>query len=427
MRNAKRKLAAGLAGLLIPVSGILTLAQAPVSQAATSAAHPWHASEIRLPLTAAASPIGQFASVACVAAKSCTGGGSFEAASDTAEAIIATESNGTWGRAFTLVMPKNLNVSNPDSAVTSVACPKARFCVAVGTYFDSSGVEQAFTSAQRHGTWQRAAEISRPADLAAGGNSQLSSVSCVSDGNCVAVGAYRSTSGQVSLAVRESGGHWLRAFGVRPPPGAAADPDAFLSSVSCWSPGHCVAVGGYLDKSIHGQAMAVTDTRNRWAQAARITPPANAGLNPDGLLNGVSCDHAGQCTAVGEYATTHVESAMATTKGKHGWLRAGQILPSSGKEFIGLNALSCSSATSCLAVGFAAPGGGTVPVVAAESGGRWGRAARISGPANAEQSTGRAATLLGIDCLKGNACAAVGWYFDTSKNQQAMAESRPAA
>ncbi len=322
-------------------------------------------------------------------------------------------------------MPKNANTENPGGVVASVACPASRRCVAVGTYRDSAGVNQGFMAAQAGGKWQQAQEVSRPANLAPNGSSQLSSVSCVSVGNCVAVGDYQASAGFAMLAVREAGVRWKRAFELLLPSSAAVKANPFPSAVSCWAPGHCAAVGEYNDKSGQSQALAVIDTNNRWARATTITPPKSAKF--DVALFGVSCDGASGCTAVGDYEDAKfVSHNMAVTRGKHGWLRATEVLAPSGNGSAGLNAISCPAAGSCVAAGAASTSHGTTSIVATETSGRWGRATTISLPANALPTSQADAPLSSIACLKGNACTVAGFYIDKADNIQALVSSRSA-
>ncbi len=401
------------------------LALAPPGLAATSVARSWHPTEIAPPKNAGTDPVAELNSVACVSATECMAGGRYFTDDSRQLAIVAPEFKGTWARAHTLAMPKNADTENPGGDVASVTCPASRRCVAVGFYRDSSGVNQGFMAAQAGGKWQQAQEVSRPANLAVNGASQLSSVSCVSVGNCVAVGAYQASAGFAMLAVREASGHWKRAFGLLPPPSAAVKANPFLSAVSCWAPGHCTAVGSYNDKSDQSQALAITDTNNRWARATKITPPKAA--KSDVALFGVSCDQASGCTAVGDYEDAKfVAHSMAVTRGKHGWLRATEILAPSGNDSAGLNAISCSAAGSCVAAGATSTSDGTTAIVATETSGRWGRAATISLPANSLPTSQADVPLDGIACLKGNACTVAGFYIDKADNIQALVSSRPA-
>lgn len=431
------RLVAGVAAMLIPTTAML--AQAPPGRAATTAttaahatqiahaAQPWTPTEITLPRNAGITTLAELVTVACVTPGSCVAGGQYQTSSLATSAMLATKANGTWRRAFTLGMPKNAMTSNPASTIESISCPAANSCVAVGSYQDSTGGGQAFTAQQVGGSWQRAREVAKPAGPA-NSTAALDSVSCVSVGNCVAVGVFQVALGTEMLAVREAAGQWKQAFLVKTPLGKAANPNAFLDSVSCsGGPVQCTAVGGYTDKSGHPQATAVTETNNKWPEATTIELPANASSNPEGALVGVACAQAGQCTAVGNYVSRQADSAMVTTLGKRGWLRATQLKPPSANESMGLNAISCMSAASCVTVGLAFSSSGPVLVVRTHSAGHWVQSPRIGAPANAAKGATGGHTVLSLACFTGGACTAVGSYNDSAGNEQAMAASRPVA
>jgi hypothetical protein len=100
------------------------------------------------------------------------------------------------------------------------------------------------------------------AALNAGGDAQITSVSCALAGSCSAGGFYADRSGHLqALAVSQTRGAWGRAEEV---PGTAAlntGGTAQISSVSCASAGRCSAAGDYKDASGHGQAFVVSQTR----------------------------------------------------------------------------------------------------------------------------------------------------------------------
>jgi hypothetical protein len=80
----------------------------------------------------------------------------------------------------------------------------------------------------------------------------LSSVSCPAAGSCVAVGHYTSvTTGNVPLAETLSGGSWTATAapiaGLSPPAGNSG---ARLTKVSCPAAGTCVAIGTYVPSSV---------------------------------------------------------------------------------------------------------------------------------------------------------------------------------
>jgi hypothetical protein len=95
---------------------------------------------------------------------------------------------------------------NPDVSLPSVSCASAGNCSAVGYYDDGSGYQQALLLTESGGTWAAGVEATLPANAAI---RFLSSVSCASAGNCSAVGTYFDCSGNLQgLLLSESGGTW---------------------------------------------------------------------------------------------------------------------------------------------------------------------------------------------------------------------------
>jgi hypothetical protein len=73
--------------------------------------------------------------------------------------------------------------------------------------------------------------------------------------------------GRRGEAVREIGGHWLKAIEV---PGTAAlnaGGNAQVTWVSCASAGNCAAGGSYQDRSGHHQAFVVSQVNGHWRMA----------------------------------------------------------------------------------------------------------------------------------------------------------------
>lgn len=94
----------------------------------------------------------------------------------------------------------------------------------------------------------------------------LYSVSCVSAGNCSAVGTYEDSSGlQQGLLLTESAGHWATGVEAAPPEGTDG---AVLSSVKCPSPGNCSAVGSCGD-----QGLLLTQPAGTWRTGVEAVMP----------------------------------------------------------------------------------------------------------------------------------------------------------
>jgi photosystem II stability/assembly factor-like uncharacterized protein len=122
---------------------------------------------------------------------------------------------------------------------------------------------------------------------------------------------------------------------VRKPP-----PDIGLAGVSCASAKVCEAVGY---TGIAGAILRTTNGGRTWAP--QPLPPRV------GALSGVACPSVNVCEAVGNYTNSFtfvsVGVIIGTTNGGKSWKR--QVIPPGTKS---LNAITCPTATHCLAVGF---------------------------------------------------------------------------
>ena len=99
-----------------------------------------------------------------------------------------------------------------------------------------------------NGTWRTAQEVPGTAALNAGGDAEITSVSCASAGNCSAGGSYTDSSGHLqAFVVSEVNGTWRTAKEV---PGTAA-----LNRADCRDHLGVVCLGGQLQRrrELHGQ------------------------------------------------------------------------------------------------------------------------------------------------------------------------------
>jgi hypothetical protein len=410
---------------------VSVIGMAAPSLATTRVAATWRSVEILAPLNASADPVATLDTVACAGAGSCAGGGSYQSKSGAFEPMVVTEAGGVWERARELSLPANAFASNPDASVNGVACTGTGSCVAVGGYgYDSDGLSHAFTAAQSNGVWARAQQVTLPANAATrAGDATLGAVTCTSAGSCVAVGGYLDKAGDGELmAVTESAGRWGQAREIAPPGNAATSAGASLDGVSCWRPGDCWAVGTYRDAAHHVQALATAESNGRWAKATEIAVPPNGGPDPGAQLTGVACSPTGSCTAAGGYFDkSAVSHAMVTTESARRWARATEIKapPASGVLAPFLYGISCVAAGTCETVGSYIDNFAAVPMAVTRMAGKWQPATNVPPPANALTGISRDATLLSVACLNGHACTALGWYVDKSNHQQAMAATRP--
>ncbi len=242
--------------------------------------------------------IAQLTSVSCASAGNCSAGGSYSNRHQ--QVFVVTEKGGTWGTAKEVPGTAALNQGG-DASLTSVSCGTAGNCSAGGSYRDSSDNDHAFVVNKTNGTWGTVKQVPGTAALNKGGSAQVISLSCASAGNCSAGGYYADSPNHLqAFVVTEKGGTWGTAKEV---PGTATlnvGGNARITSLSCVSAGNCSA-GGYYTDSNGQQALVVGQTNGTWGQAKEV--PGTAALNKGSNAEtaSVSCGSAEHCSGVGYY------------------------------------------------------------------------------------------------------------------------------
>lgn len=281
-----------------------------------------------------------------------------------------------------------------ETTFLGISCTAAGDCTAVGAFGTNQTAPdvgprlEPIYATESAGRWGLVHEIPDP-----GGNGTFTSVSCVSAEDCTAVGFdyshdYSSHGflevGYPIYAV-ETAGRWGAVKQVKDVSGQGTG--ATFDSVSCTAPSDCTAVG-------NGPVYA-TESAGVWGPATYV---------PDVLGNfeGVSCTSAGNCTAVGgdetcecDYGVLVPNLPIHASEVAGVWGPVAEVAGPTGSSF---TAVSCPSATGCVAVGGASPGGSTFADV--ESAGSWDPLTSITLPGFGELSD--------VSCWAVDACAAVG-------------------
>ena len=140
-------------------------------------------------------------------------------------------------------------------------------------------------------------------------------------------------------------------------------------SLSCSSMGNCVGVGEASDPSSTEPVIAVESNGTWGATVSPVLPSDHSTTAGTPVLGSVSCSSASSCEAVGYYETTgSVDAAMVvpiTVSGATVTSDTAAELPlPSGATNAWLNGVSCNS-TGCTAVGYTDLG----PLVATNAGG----------------------------------------------------------
>jgi hypothetical protein len=309
----------------------------------------WTATSLPLPSSTDTAVLGE---VSCISANSCIAVGNYSANYLNAATyqMLAESWNGrSWTR---------LRLPDPSGGygydLGSPSCATAGRCVLTGVYILHSGRTAAFAEVLSGGTW-KVYKLPGLADSAY--NSVIEQVTCMSATNCLAVGSDGNSKtplgAPANTAVAESwnGKKWSETKLATP----AGSKGAWLYGLSCPRSKTCVAVGGR--RLANGKITPLVETRaaatGRWQPAF----PRAAGSDPD--LQGVACASVGHCVAVGggDEATAKTSPFSVFLNGKAWKYRVFPAPLGGGKEASDAYAVTCLSATECVAVGDT----GTVP------------------------------------------------------------------
>ena len=283
-----------------------------------------------------------------------------------------------------------------------------------------TGCAQA-AAARAAGSWGRANEVPSLGALNKGGNADISSVSCASPGNCSAGGYYTDGGGhQQGFVVSEQNGRWGKAIEV---PGLGElnkGRNAQVLSVSCAAPGNCAAGGYYGNRSRflnagYGRGFVVSERNGRWGKAIEV--PGLAALGGSSAVTSVSCGAAGNCAAVGFYASGLQGFVAVERNGV--WGKAIEVPGLAALNKYGqaqVWSVSCASAGSCAAGGSYEDSSGFHGFVAVERNGRWGKAVEV--PGLAALNKGEYAVVGSVGCGSAGSCAAGGSYWDRHDHYQ---------
>lgn len=263
-------------------------------------------------------------------------------------ASAASTTAGTW----TTVSPAK---AGSGGFLNDVDCSSPTSCMAVGASFTmSSSSLNATPVAQR---FDGSGWTSLPVPFVGGKGTigMLGSISCPSANSCVAVGF--STGSLVTadpatpLAYSFDGSSWS--------PTTIASHEGYnvtLNDVSCPADGSCIAVGMEQQVNGNGAGQPIVDRLDHgtWTQLA--TPPVPAGK---GIYSGiqVSCTSTTSCLALYDLRSTTPTAIngreVAATFDGTTWTKTAAVLPKGSNIYA--NALSCASATSCVAAAQSVP------------------------------------------------------------------------
>jgi O-glycosyl hydrolase len=323
----------------------------------------WTAAEA--PQPANGTGINNLGDATCVSADNCVAVGTYAGGALGGDGLIEMFNSGAWTPLDAPLPPELASVGVDSTTLASVACPSAASCIAVGSYMDVNQNIGVLIETLQGDTW-KAIEGPTPAGGADGG---LSSISCTSASFCVAVGTYTDSSGDPEgLIDTLNHGTWT-AIEAPPPPGTSSPQ---LDRVSCGASGTCIAISPF-SAAIDVLANGTWTAANLPLPAnASSSPPPGQGVN----LNAIACPSATSCVIAGIYPTNQdSEQGMLEDLSGNTWNVTEAPLPDSADtaENVELDSAACSSTHACVVAGLDDEYAGTYDssVIDTMSNGNW--------------------------------------------------------
>jgi hypothetical protein len=338
--------------------------------------------------------------------------------------VTLADAGTLWKSAIIVPGLTSLNANTVYKGV--LTCVSNGNCVAGGAYNDGTGAQQAYVVSETSGVWSDAQEVATL--LNAGGVAATYALSCTSAGNCTAGGtATDALDRGHAFAADEVNGVWGAATQISDVATLGAGDVEAVQRLVCSSPGNCNGLGAYDNASTKvEQPLTFEEINGVWAAPALL--PGITSLNPSGLADtaALSCPSSTTCATGGvvvNAATLQISAFLDSETG--GVWGAATTVPG---ITAGTTTLSVLDTVSCGAVGDCSAGGivtqGTTSgeaFVISEVGGVWGTAQSL--PSVVALNTGNSAGVASISCASAGDCSATGNYTDTSNNSQVFVET----
>ena len=367
------------------VTALVCLVTLPCGTAAAAGTSGWAVQRLPVPSSA------QTFSLACSSSTACTAVATYYPFPFSGRDVpLALRWNGRGWSGAIMAVPPNSGIV----LVSAISCPSASFCVAVGGSTGPAPGRYVPLAERWNGAQWSLQPV--PVPMRRRVSSRLTSVSCTSPIDCTAVGESVSSGSRRParpLVERWNGTTWS----IERTSGGP------LISVSCTSPRACTAIDGTANRGFAERWDGST-----WAAQPNPHPRRFQGSNGDSELSGVSCASRDACTAVGYSTSMRGFNTVRITlaeywNGSH-WSVQQTPSPIQLDE---LKSVSCSSGSSCVAVGDYTNRAGdtTFSLVERWQDGRWSVL-----PTPRRLSTGKStdSALEAVACFATGSCIAVG-------------------
>ncbi len=347
-------------------------------------------------------------SVSCVSTTFCVAGGSYVALNPNggSQGFVSLFNGSSWtDRSLTANESMTGMVQLSSSAVFSVSCVSTSFCVAGGTFFDTTGVEEPFVATYSGSTWTFSS-------LGQGGQGgSVQDVSCASSTFCVAVGEGPIVNGAPADVWTFNGASWTPTS-VGAELGSSANLQ--LNLVKCLSSSFCVVAGRYVDGATLELYASVLQG-GRWVGSSFAETTNVGSLSSLACVTTTFCVIGGQ--TVSDVAAAGGSAGMVATFNGKSWhvtdLTSALYLSEGFAEGY-ISSVSCPTVTFCMASGFYNDIDGSSNALVAQFNGATWTTTELA----AELNQGYNAYAEVVNCPSTSSCVVGGYYGDGNLQTQ---------
>ena len=305
----------------------------------------------------------------------------------------------TAGATTNWTLATSPNPGTSSNTLAAAACPSASECWAVGQQTATDEDAQTLIEEWDGTAWSA---VSSDDINATGGVLQpnsLDAVSCDSTTDCWAVGRYTVGTNDLPLGEHWNGSSWTASA----LPQFSGDPagDYLLEGISCADASDCWAVGYFevADSNSYGTLM------EQWVSGTWTILTSGG----PGYYTGISCVNASDCYAVGATYGVTPQAMLVSSWDGHTWQGESTTNQGLGGNF--LDGISCVSASYCWAAGYYYPSSG--PGIAQNlflnfDGTSWTSSAPSASDDDSPSQNGN--ILAAVSCTSDTSCWAVGSY-----------------
>jgi hypothetical protein len=383
----------------------------------------WNAAEIPVPPGGQADSGQAKVYAACSSNGTCVMGGSYLIPGPEYRGSIVMLSDGIWG---SIEAPVPAGGKPGSGSAYAPACSANGNCVMLGSYITLGGEARNSVDTLSGGVWT-SIDLPVPAGAAAGSGQPEGgeSPACSPDGTCVIGGSYEGSDGEpVGMIDTYSDGTWTS---IDLPAPAGGTPLSRINDVACTSNGTCVVIGDYRTSSGEPHQMIDTLFNGAWS-SIDMPVPAGGEMGPGWSdFPEIACTLNGTCMLGSGYVSANKGHGMIDMLRNGHWTSIDVPVPAGGEVGSGFTyGAGCSAHGVCVVLtSYVASGGQRKSSIDTWSGGTW-RAIDVPVPAGGRDGPQPGGSFGGDYywesgppvCSSGGTCVVTRTYWTLAEGQQ---------